>query len=842
MTEPPQKCLHCELEIRPGAAVRDVSGGVERLFCCKGCKGAFELITGAGLDDYYQRREWQEKGVGGGAYRDEYGDDYLARFVYPAEGGTGIDILIDGIRCASCVWLNEKIIAGLPGVREARVNYATGRARVVFDPSLTTPSAIFHRISTAGYAPRPYSLSSAESGFSTERKDLLIRFGTALFLTMQLMASSFALYAGYVQGMGATMKAVMQWFSLVVTTPVIFYSGWPFLRGAWRSVVNRAPSMDLLIAIGALSSYLYSSYALFSGGEVYFETAAMIVTLILTGRLMELSARHRASAGVERLLACAPAQALRIRGDEMETVETAELAPGDLVLVREGERFPVDGVVLAGETEVDESPATGESVPVPKSVGSTVIAGSINLLGTVRVWVERPAADSFIARIARLVEDAQQRRAPIQNLAERVSAFFVPTVLLLALITFGWLFLSGVPFGGALMKALAVVVIACPCALGLATPTAIVAGTGAAAGAGIIFRGGDILERLSRVRRVVFDKTGTLTEGRPEVVEIRSAPGVSEELLVAVCASVESGSGHPLARGIVEYAARKRIPAVSSDPSQPHPHPHPHPDSLPPPLAGGGQGVGEAAMEPRHSCKDFITTTPGGGVVGTIDGVEINAGTAKFLSGRGIAVPEEPATQAGSIVHVARGGAYLGLFVLKDQLRREAPSLVAYFAEQGIAVTLLSGDRPEHVREIARAAGIDDARGGMLPADKAGYVTEREGEGETVLMVGDGINDAPALSSASVGCAMAGGTDIALETSSLILTKPDLSRIMLAHHLSVRTMRIIRQNLAWAFIYNLIGIPLAMTGRLTPLYAAAAMALSSLCVVGNSLRLTRMKG
>ena len=822
VSETLRKCLHCEVEVRPGAAVIDVSGDTERVFCCKGCQGAYELITGAGLDDYYQRREWREKGVGGGAYRDEYGDDYLARFVFPAGDGSGIDILIDGIRCASCVWLNEKIVAGLPGVREARVNYATGRARIVFDPSQVTPSSLFHRISSAGYSPRPYSLSVAESAFAAERKDLLIRFGTALFLTMQLMASSFALYAGYVQGMGVTMKAVMQWFSLMVTTPVIFYSGRPFLRGAWRSIVNRAPNMDLLIAIGALSSYLYSGYALFSGDEVYFETAAMIVTLILTGRLLELSARHRASAGVERLLACAPAQALRLKGDDVETVETAELAPGDLVLVREGERFPVDGVVLAGETEVDESPATGEALPVPKGAGSPVIAGSINLLGSVRIRVERPAADSFIARIAFLVEEAQQRRAPIQNLAERVAAFFVPTVLLLALGTFGFLLLTGVPFGVSLMKALAVVVIACPCALGLATPTAIVAGTGAAAGAGIIFRGGDILERLSRVRRVVFDKTGTLTEGRPEVVEVRPAAGVSEELLVAACVAVESGSGHPLAKGIVEYA--EKIGKGFA------------------PLAPCGRGAGgEGRERDSGGGRHLVTTTPGGGVAGTFDGVEIIAGTAKFLMGRGISVPKEPAIHTGSVIHVARDGVYLGLFVLKDRLRQAAPLLVAYFTNQGIAVTLLSGDRPEHVREIAGAAGIVDAHGGMLPADKAGYVTEREGEGELVLMVGDGINDAPALSSASVGCAMAGGTDIALETSSLILTKPDLSRIRLAHHLSVRTMRIIRQNLAWAFIYNLVGIPLAMTGRLTPIYAAAAMALSSLCVVGNSLRLTRKK-
>ncbi len=802
MTQPPRRCLHCEAELLPGAVVADLSGEVERLFCCKGCLGAYHLIIGAGLHDYYRRREWQEKGVGSGAYRDEFGDEYLARFVRPAGDDSSLDILIDGIRCASCVWLNEKIISGISGVREVRVNYATGRARVLFDPSRTTPAALFHRISSAGYIPRPYSPSNADFAYGAERKKLLLRLGAALFLSMQLMASSFALYAGFVQGMGGAMRWVMQWFSLVVTTPVIFYSGWPFLRGAWRSIAYRAPGMDLLITVGALASYLYSIYALVSGGEVYFETAAMIITLILIGRLLELTARHRATAGVERLLACAPARALRLKGDDQESVETCELILGDMVLVREGERFPVDGLLLSGESEADESLATGESLPVHKKAGDPVIGGSINLLGSVRIRVECLAAESFIARIARLVEEAQQRRAPIQNLAERVASFFVPAVLLLALITFVALLLAGLPFGAALMKALAVVVIACPCALGLATPTAIVAGSGAAASVGIIFRGGDILERLSRIRRVVFDKTGTLTQGRPRVVLVRPAQGVSAELLVKICASVESGSSHPLAGGITEYAARMGIVVT-------------------PPDAG-------------------VRATPGGGVVGLFDGVEVIAGTARFLRERGIELLLESESDGGSVVYLARAGVYLGRILLKDRLRPQAPAVAAYFEKQGINVTLLSGDRPEHVGEIAREAGISDAHGGMLPEEKGDYVRGRERKGELVLMVGDGINDAPALSAASVGCAMAGGTDMALESSTLILTRPDLGRIMTAHRLAIRTMRIIRQNLAWAFIYNLVGIPLAMTGRLTPIYAAGAMALSSLCVVGNSLRLTRL--
>lgn len=803
MTGESRTCLHCEADIPSGTSVTINVDGEEKVFCCRGCQGAWELITGAGLDDYYARRTLTETGSSGGVSLTEYGEEYLTRFIYQAEDASGIDILIEGIRCASCVWLNEKIIAGIDGIRDVRVNYATGRARVLFDPATTSPVAIFRQIGIAGYSPRPYTVSTAESSYHTERKELLIRFGTAAFLTMQLMASSFALYAGFFQGMGATMKGVMQWFSLAVTTPVVFYSGWPFLKGAWRGIINASPNMDLLITIGALSSYLYSGYALLTGGEVYFETAAMIVTLILVGRLLELTARHRATAGVERLLACAPETSLLVKGADVATVSTAELVPGDLVLVREGERFPVDGVIRSGETEVDESPATGESVPVPKAEGNHVIAGSINLLGSVRVEVLRPAADSFIARIARLVEEAQHRRAPIQNLAERVAAWFVPVVLILAAGTFGFYLATGLaPFSEALMKALAVVVIACPCALGLATPTAIVAGTGAAASRGIIFRGGDILERLSRVKMVVFDKTGTLTEGRPQVCSLQPAPGVTQKQLVSVCAGIEALSSHPLAQGVVAFARKESVPFS--------------------PVEGG-------------------QTLPGRGVMGGGDRETVIAGTRRFLEEQGISVPVDTDSPAGSTILVALGIRYLGSITLRDTVRSGAADLVSYLHRNGIATEMLSGDRPESARYVAEQVGIRQAKGGMLPEEKAAFVNAREDAGEPILMVGDGINDAPALSAASVGCALAGGTDIALETSSLILTKPDLARIRLAHQLSVRTMRVIRQNLGWAFIYNVIGIPLAMSGRLTPIYAAAAMALSSLCVVGNSLRLIRVK-
>jgi Cu2+-exporting ATPase len=716
-----------------------------------------------------------------------------------------MDILIDGIRCAACVWLNERLLEGTEGVLSARVNYATGRARVSFDPAVTTPGGIFSRIARAGYGPRPYTRSAADERWDQEKKDLLIRFGTAFFLTMQLMAYSFALYAGYFQGISPTMKMVMQVFSLLVTAPVIFYSGKPFLAGAWRGLSNGSFGMDLLIVVGALSSFFYSVYATFTGGEVYYETAAMIVTLILAGRLLENTARRKASSGIERLLEMTPAEASRLDGDTVERVATRDLVPGDQVVVAPGERFPVDGEIATGRTDVDESPATGEPMPVAKGIGAHILAGSINLSAPVVVTVQRRAEESFVARVVRLVEEAQSRKAPIQGVADRISGYFVPVVLLLATATFAFLFFTGLRFDNALMTALAVVVIACPCALGLATPTAVMAGTGAAAGQGLIFKGGDILEGLAAVDTVVFDKTGTLTEGKPTVTEFVPAGGIAPDEAFFLAASLELTSTHPFATGIVTFAR--------------------------------GRGV-------RPILPAAVENIPGSGLKGNVEWRLVMVGSRRFLRDSSIVIPDVVAEERlsfGTDIHVAVDGRYAGCFMLEDRLRDSATALVSYLRGKRIDTLILSGDTQEATERLACQAGIEGAYGGLLPEEKVAMIEERKGRGERVLMVGDGINDAAALSAADVGCAIAGGTDIAIETSDLVLAQPDLDRLTMAHSLAVRTMAIIRQNLGWAFVYNLVGIPLAMTGKLTPIYAAAAMALSSLCVVGNSLRLLKQK-
>jgi Cu2+-exporting ATPase len=789
-------CIHCGSSVPKSREERLEEGGKTLLFCCRGCLGAYLLITGAGLGAYYERRTASPAAV----LDIRFDEAELSRHLVTNAGDASMDILLEGIRCAACVWLVERLLEQTEGVRSARVNYATARARVVFDPSVLTPASLFQRIARAGYVPRPYTPSHLEESRDREKRDLLVRFGTAFFLTMQLMAYSFALYAGYLQGMSPRMKGVMQLFSLVVTLPVVFYSGWPFLLGAWRGLQNRSAGMDLLIATGALSSLLYSIHATLTGGEVYYETAAMIVTLILAGRLLENAARRRAAGGVERLLKAAPSQALVDKGDGFRLQETSSIQPSDLVLVPMGGRFPVDGTLCRGETEVDESPATGESMPVMKGKGDEVLAGSVNLGQEVVITASRPASESFIARVARLVEEAQARKAPIQGVADRVAGWFVPAVILLGMLTYLYHAVTGATGAAPLMAALSVVVIACPCALGLATPTAVLAGTGAAAGRGIIFRGGDVLERLSSITTALFDKTGTLTEGRPEVIAVHPFHPMGEEELLFLAATVEQGSTHPVARGICSHAEDRGI-----DP--------------------GPVGA--------------LSSFPGRGVQGEVQGRLVQLGTARWLEECGVALLGGQSGGEGTEVHLALDGVHGGRILLADRLRPRGAATVAALAARGVRSVLVSGDRQAVVASIAAEAGITDARGELLPQDKVAFVEYLQQQGERLLMAGDGINDAGALAAAQVGCALAGGTDIAIETSDLILVHPDLDRLAEAHGLAIRTMAVIRQNLWWAFVYNLVGIPLAMTGRLTPIYAAAAMSVSSLCVVLNSLRLLR---
>lgn len=794
-------CTHCGLSFPSAEAVIEQTDDQLLCFCCQGCRGAYQIITGSGLGSFYQRRSWEESGVPKGVFEGNYSDDLLDSYVTATGPESEIRLLIEGIRCATCIWLIEKVLGRLAGVSSVRVNYGTQRALIRFDRSRIAPSHIFSSLSSLGYRPRPLTGEATQNGYARERKTLLIRLGTAFFLSMQLMGYSLALYAGYFQGIDAETRNLMQIFSAIVTTPVVFYSGYPFLRGAFLSLKNRTANMDLLLSIGILTAYFSSIYALLTQGEVYFDTAAMIVTLILLGRAFEMGARRKASSGIDRLLNLTPETAHRIQGQDVQTVQSALLEKGELILVKPGERFAVDGLIVSGKTDVDESSVTGESRPIHRVAGEKLSSGSLNLSCAVQVEVLRPASESFIARVAHIVEEAQARRAPIQNLADRVSSFFVPTVLTIAALTWYYWWQSGSDPKSAILNAVSVLVIACPCALGLATPTAVLVASGAAASRGVLFRGGDVIERCAGVDLAAFDKTGTLTQGRPEIRSLH-AVDMSEQGLLTLAAQAGNGSTHPLAMAIVEEARERGIsPALPQNTK-----------------ARPGMGM--------------VTQTASGTVC---------MGNQFFFQSLEIEMPFFDSTP-GTEVLVAQDQKFAGRIILEDKIRPETPALIYQLKKTGIQSVMLTGDRPEPAISVAETAGIQQIESRLSPEEKAAWIRNKIDEGSRVLMVGDGINDAPALSTASVSCAMAGGTDIALETSDIILVKPDLEKITVALSLARQTLRVIRQNLFWAFFYNLIAIPLAISGKLLPVHAAAAMALSSVFVLGNSLRLAFSKG
>ncbi len=653
MTETTPTCTHCALPIPPGINIRESFADQEVVFCCQGCRGAFHLIHDAGLGRYYHQRIWGEAGLHSGAFGKGFDPASLSKQVRHLPEGDEITFRLEGIHCAACIWLNEKILGGIPGVAAASVNYATYRARVRYDPNRTSPEVLFQAVSALGYLPRADTRAAEQQARVRERRSLLIRFGTAVFLSMQLMGFSLALYAGYFQGMGADARQIIGILAALVTTPVVFYSGAPFLRGARRSLRNGLPNMDLLIALGVLTAYGYSLYALLAGGEVYFDTAAMIVTLILLGRLLETGARQRAAAGIERLLELAPETALRLTADGPLVVESSALKTGDLILVRPGDRFPVDGTLTEGETEVDAAVVTGEPLPVLRRPGDRVSAGSLNLLGAVTVRVQTTAEESFLARMARLVEAAQACKAPVQALADRVAAYFVPGVIGLAVLTWAYWYSQGAGPAIPLLNAVAVLVVACPCALGLATPTAVLVATGSAASQGIFFRGGDVLERVGRLGRIAFDKTGTLTCGRPTVTTVLPAAGSADEL-VTLAARIEAGASHPLARAIRDEANRRGVA---------------------PEFQGGGQAIA------------------GRGVLLRSEGTLLRAGNRDFLAEAGIEVPP---SVGGALteVHVSHGNHYRGVIYLDDPLRPEAASAVTALSRTGLELAMLTGDNP----------------------------------------------------------------------------------------------------------------------------------------------------
>lgn len=831
-------CRLCGLSLGRNPFVQS-HGGEEKLFCCLGCLNVYAILLESGViasgQDIRESEVFKRSLALGLISNGDRRVGKTAPEIPPDVPTREVLLQVSGMWCSSCAWLIERVLTNERGVIAAEAHFASDLVKVKYCPQYLPPDRITERINKLGYRASEYTGENETA--NVERRDLLLRMGIAGFLWLNIMTLSTALYVGYFEQIADSVRRFLPFVLMGLATPVVFYSAMPILNLAWRGLLNRVVRMETLLGLGILAAYVYSVAQAFAGGEhVYFDTASAIVTLVLAGKLIERNAKERTSKAISLLYRMMPKKA-RLFGNNGEErfVSVDALNIGDVFIVKAGERIPADGEIISGSSHADESLLTGESTPIEKEVGSNVVAGSLNVGNVIQVKAGKVGEETTLSQIIKLVENALGSKSELERTVDKVSRVFVPSVVLIAALTFFVCWLGGYTDSAeALMRAITILVIACPCALGMATPLAVTAAIGNASRKGILVSDSSVLETIRRIDTVVFDKTGTVTEGKFALLEFEPMTGKVEFQSLAkvsqgfslqcvttyeperqtlsvkalqLVASLERYSEHPLARSVLERAELEGIRLLEA-----------------------------ANVEIRK----------GLGIVGFVGGQKVFIGNRRLVEDEGSFVTSEMEKRAEAseiegrtVAFFGWDGQLCGMLVFGDRVKAEAAEVIADLKQRGVRTMIVSGDAQATTASVALSVGADDFIAQALPDDKTCVVERLQEQGNVVAMIGDGVNDAPALAAANLGIAVGTGTDIAMKAASVVLMGNSISKLPEVFELASQTWRVVRQNLFWAFFYNTMGISLAILGILNPILAAGAMLLSSLSVIGNSLRLNR---
>lgn len=806
VTETTEGCYHCGLPVPSGSEFSAIIDGEPRAMCCPGCQAVAQTIVSSGLDTYYRHRTANAVSpeMTGRQLPVELAQELALydqqsvqkSFVTTVDGKREASLVIEGITCAACVWLLEHHLSDVDGITKANVNLTNHRARVQWNSDQISLSQILTEIYRIGYQAHPWHPNKEEQLLATEHKRAIRRLGIAGLGMMQVMMMAVALYAGALQGIETVYQSFIRWTSLVIATPVVLYAARPFFDAAWRDLRTRKLSMDVPVSIAIGGAYLASIWATVTNtGEIYFDSVTMFTFFLLIGRFLEMKARHRTGRAGNAMLNLLPTSAIRLVNGEEQLVPANELNPNDLIRVRPGQTIPADGIIEQGHSSIDESALTGEYLPLRKENGDTVVGGTINVENPLLIRVSEVGAESRLSAIVRLLDRASEEKPQVARLADRVSSYFVAAVLVTATVVAGGWYM--VEPAHALWITLSVLVVTCPCALSLATPTALTAATGTLRQHGFLITRGHVLESLAQATHIIFDKTGTLTEGNLSLQETRPLGTMDEQQCQTLAAALEAQSEHPIARAFHPFIADVEA--------------------------------------------EQIDVTVGQGIEGVINGQKYRIGKPEFTSQLlNNPLSGQPESE-GQWLLFATEAEPLAWFRINDQIRREAADTISELHRLGLQCEMLTGDNSHAVEETAAQLSIDVVTSGVTPEEKLAHVKTLQQQGARVIMVGDGINDIPVLAGAQTSIAMGSASDLAKTNADSVLISSDLRRLVDAIALARRSRQVIRQNLGWSLFYNIMALPLAAFGFIAPYMAAIGMSASSLVVVGNALRLSKLK-